>query len=140
MSDEHASVPPTGLAAIDGEHRLQARLIQAIERALSEGRGGTEVDTLLDQLVELTDVHFHTEQLLMRMHSYPAYDAHVAEHETLMAHIQKVRDSHRAGDAKLGLETLRAIRDWHHGHVGGMDRTLAEFVVAHPDLDPDASR
>lgn len=136
MSDAPSSVPTTGLAAIDGEHRLQARLIEAIERALSEGRGGAEVETLLDQLVELTNVHFLTEQLLMRFHSYPLYEAHVAEHDTLISHIQKVRDSHRAGDAKLGLETLRAIRDWHHGHVGGMDRTLAEFVVSQPARPP----
>ena len=62
-----------GFDQIDGEHRVQLGLLSAVRNAVAEGRGETEVNEILEQLVDYTKVHFMSEELLMRLHAYPQH-------------------------------------------------------------------
>ncbi len=126
----------TGSGTMDGEHRLQVSLIQALRDAVGDGRPTAEVDEILDQLLEFTKVHFSSEEMLMRLYSFDGYDAHALEHKSAIERIEGVREQYRAGNTTMSLETVDTLGRWIVAHTRRADRALGDFLAA---LGPRAS-
>ena len=110
------------------EHDIQLQLLGAVEQAVREGRDVDDVMALLDQLIEYTNVHFHSEEMMMRLYAFPQYDAHRAEHADLMDQVRAIRDGFaEEGGADL-LETVSALRGWLQRHMRGKDRGFETFL------------
>src|SRR6266508_2363014 len=73
-----------GVAAMDREHSSQLGLLNDLKVAVRSGADDSVVYALLTELVEHTNLHFLSEQLLMRLHAYEAYESHFLEHERLL--------------------------------------------------------
>ena len=80
---------PTGVAELDREHALELRVVREIQAALLEGERDQAL-ALLERLEDFTNAHFLTEQLLMRLHAYPGYEAHQQEHDRLIGELQEL--------------------------------------------------
>ena len=125
-----------GFDQMDGEHRVQVGLLSALRHAVTEGRAETEVNEILEQLIDYTKVHFTSEELLMRLYEYPHYEAHVAEHDRMVEQIEQVRELYQSGDAATTTETLDATLAGLVGHIGRSDRTLGGYLGRlHPAAD-----
>lgn len=130
MADARNEPPAAvGLAEIDGEHRMQLGLISALRQAVAEKRDRTEVGEILDRLVEFTKVHFMSEQLLMRLHSDPDYEAHVQEHERAVERLEQLEAGFRDGDAGLSLNALDSLHNWLTAHMLDSDRALGRRLT-----------
>jgi hemerythrin len=121
LSPEHLKF---GQEPIDGEHGVQIQLLEALQAQLREGgaRGGTA--ELVDRLLVFSDMHFGSEELLMRLHSYPRYGEHVEEHRRLLAHLRDIEARVRAGQDASVLAT--ELRRWLGGHIVTHDRAFAQ--------------
>ncbi len=117
-----------GLKDVDGEHRLQIDLVDALEDALRRGEERELAAGILERLLDYTNAHFHAEELMMRFHSYPSYDAHVAEHAELSGHLRELREVHEQGQLPVTLELVDALKGWLAGHIRTMDRGFAGWV------------
>lgn len=117
-----------GVESVAGEHDIQLQLLGAVERAVSEGFEFDEVMSLLDQLIAYTDVHFHSEEVMMRFFAFPQYEAHRAEHAELMEEVRTMRDQFQNQDRSGLLEAVAALRSWLEQHLDGMDRGLITFL------------
>lgn len=124
-----------GVDAIDNEHHLQVTLLDEIARAIDGSPPAGTVVELLDRLIEYTNAHFLAEQLMMRLHAYPLYAAHVAEHDGLLADARRLRDAVGRGDTAAARPLVDALTRWLTTHIRGMDRTYAEFT-AQPGVTP----
>lgn len=125
-----------GFDQIDGEHRVQVGLLSALRDAVAEGRAETEVNEILEQLIDYTKVHFMSEELLMRLYEYPRYEAHVAEHDRMVEQIEQAQERYQSGDAATTTETLDATLAGLVGHIGSSDRTLGGYLGRlHPAAD-----
>lgn len=128
-----------GVREMDVEHALQGALVDALDQAIRDAGDQAKIHALLTQFVDYTNTHFRTEQMLMRLQGYPLFEAHVQEHDDLLAQIRELQVGLEAGDTILSLEALDHIRAWHVLHVRGMDRTLADFLLLHrPQAAPPA--
>ena len=121
----HSPSAPEGL---DGEHQIQVGLIDALEEACAERRDPAVQRAILDQLLEYSRVHFLSEQLLMRLHAYPAYERHVREHEHMTEQLFDLSEHLRAGEREIGEETLRRLREELVGHIQTRDLELNNFL------------
>ena len=102
---------------MDHEHRFQVRLAAAVGQAIREGRPSAETDEIIDQLIRFTDLHFNSEQLLMRLYAYPE--------------MRDLRTAHAAGDSAGCLDLVdRATRSL-DGHIRDRDRAFGDFLHAH---------
>lgn len=119
-----------GLATVGVEHVLQVGLLDAFRRALDEPVARQAGAAALDQLREYTQVHFLSEQLLMRLHGYPGYEAHVREHERLLHELHALERRFRAGELPASLATAELLRDWLEQHMREMDRALTDYLRA----------
>lgn len=119
-----------GVAEIDGEHRLQIDLVKALEEALGLLDPRERGDEILKQLLDYTNVHFLAEDLMMRLHAYPGYQAHVQEHEKLVGQLEELQRHFSAGEFAPSRELVAAMKHWLAEHIQTMDRGFAAFLEA----------
>jgi hemerythrin len=118
-----------GVPEIDAEHGLQIGLVDALEDAVAQGRERELADGILEKLLDFTNVHFLAEELMMRLHEYPQYEAHIAEHDRLVRELEDLRRSYRAGDRGVTLEVIHQLRSWLRGHIETKDLAFARFLT-----------
>lgn len=128
MESENVGQVGCGQAAIDAEHHLQVELIDALEAKLQTGGDPDTLLPVLDQLIDYSSVHFLSEQLLMRLHGYPAYEGHLAEHERLLTHFKATRESLDAGGIAGARQGLEKVRDRLLQHIDGPDTELGAYL------------
>ncbi len=123
---------PAGAAAapatLENEHAVQLRLVDAFRTAAAGGEGRDVAAGILRHLVDFTLMHFLSEQLLMRLESYPAYEAHLQAHERLMDELRELERRFVAGDVPSSLAAATVLHDWLQEHLLGPDRALAAFL------------
>ena len=61
---------PVGTEDLDAEHALQYKLLSEVERLLAEENEAAARD-VIRRLYDYSEAHFASEQVLMRLHSYP---------------------------------------------------------------------
>jgi len=117
-----------GVPEMDTEHGLQVGLVEALEDAVAQGREHEVADGILEKLVDLTNAHFLAEELMMRLHRYPSYEAHVAEHDRLVDELRDVPRSYAGADRAVTLEDIHTLRRWLASHVETKDRAFAQYL------------
>src|SRR5678816_3036468 len=99
-----------GVTSMDREHAGQLSLLNDLKAAVRSGADDSVVYALLNELVEHTNLHFLSEQLLMRLHAYEAYEAHFLEHERLLAEVQNLKRNLATGTAADKHSLIEALR------------------------------
>ena len=113
-----------GLSDVDHEHGLQVALIRALDDAVRAGKGDELGPQILAQLLDYTEAHFLTEEMLMRLKGAAGYEAHVADHDRLVAQLNELKTSIESGRDAIRAETVAALKEWLTVHVRQMDRRL----------------
>ena len=122
----------TEFEVIDGEHRVQVGLFDAMHDAVRQGRDVAAIDEILEQLLEYSKVHFLSEQLLMRLHAYPQHDDHVQDHERMLASMEGLRQAHQQGSPSYTLEAMETLRGQLMTHIAGRDEDLGQYLSRRP--------
>lgn len=117
-----------GLKEMDAEHEVQMALMNALEQGLAEGRGKSDVSSMLHQLVEYTNMHFMSEQLLMRLHAYPNFGEHELEHERLIEQLRKIEASFAAGDTAMTTAELLMLKRLVIDHINSHDQAFSVYL------------
>jgi methyl-accepting chemotaxis protein/hemerythrin len=117
-----------GYASMDSEHLGQLGLLNDLKAAVRSGADDVVVYALLNELMEHTNLHFLSEQLLMKLHAYEAYASHFSEHERLLAEVQDLKRNLATGTAADKQSLIEALRNWLLIHIQTADKTLAEYL------------
>jgi hemerythrin-like metal-binding protein len=118
-----------GLSELDGEHSVQMGLLAALRQSVNAHQDAASTNTILEQLNAYTNAHFMAEQLLMRLHAYPHYEEHLAEHDRLVEKMQALQQAQAAGHMDLTLDAADALAEWLLRHTQGSDRKLGSFLL-----------
>ena len=116
VSNFVSSLVPNLNPAMDGEHRVQVGLINALCDAVESEKSANEVGRILEQLVDYCKVHFMSEELLMRLDSYDGFEEHVEDHAQMIEALEAIAKNQGAGNAKL---------------IPGQARSLLGFLLRH---------
>ena len=115
---------PVGTEDLDAEHALQYKLQAEVERLLAEENEAAARD-VIQRLYDYSEAHFASEQVLMRLHSYPGYLAHEREHGDLLVALQSLLSS-------VGVESSStsagSLRRWLSRHVHHSDQEFVDFL------------
>src|SRR5689334_7710614 len=115
----------TGVDSIDTEHKLQVSLVNALEELIRQGKDPALAAKTITQLVDFTNVHFLSEELMMRLYSYPQHDQHKLEHARLTEQVAQLQQRVEAGEQKAALDTIEELHRWLDGHIRSMDQGFA---------------
>ena len=124
----HTSALKIGEKTIDAEHDLQMQLLDSLTNALQKGGDFSPTRYVLEQFIEFSDMHFLSEQLVMRLNSYPGYEQHLEEHTRLMKKVREIREIIIRGEKVPSLETIQELRDWLLNHIATEDAAFGEFI------------
>jgi hemerythrin len=121
-------VPRTGESSVDSEHDLQMQLLDSLAQTLAQGGDFSPAKHVLEQFIEFSDMHFLSEQLVMRLHNYPAYEIHLEEHTRLMKKVREIRDAVFQGQRAPSLQMVQELRDWLIDHIASEDVAFGQFL------------
>lgn len=121
---------------IDDEHLVQLGLIDAVIEALRDGEPSDNVCTLIGQYIDFTELHFMSEQLVMRQQAYPQYQEHLADHTWLIEQLQELRDDCIAADTAPAVERILRVKGRMLAHIRNRDAALHAYLAARGEAGP----
>jgi|SRR5208283_701882 len=129
MSEHRGAVAArVGEKSIDAEHDLQMQLLDSLSQAIQRGGELSPMKYILEQFIEFSDMHFLSEQLVMRLHGYPGYEPHLEEHTRLMKKVREVRSNLLQGDNVPSLVLVEELREWLVTHIAQEDAAFGSFL------------
>jgi hemerythrin len=133
---EPGELPELPVAFMNEDHHRELALVNDVEDALAaHGRGADGgFDTVMAKLALLavhTREHFLREEAAMREARFPAFPVHRAEHDRVLAEMDReARLFRERGDAgRLSRYLSEALPAWFRGHVRTMDVVTADFLA-----------
>ena len=124
----HSAPARVGEQTIDAEHDLQMQLLDSLIQTVERGSDFASIKHVLEQFIEFSDMHFLSEQLVMRLHGYPAYETHLEEHTRLMKKVREIRENVMHGEKLPSLQMVHELRDWLLTHIATEDVAFGEFL------------
>jgi hemerythrin len=116
---------------VEAEHRVQLDLVRALRESLARGDGERSASAdLLRQLLDYSEAHFLSEQLLMRLYAYPAYEEHVQEHDRLVKTLRDISSDWEQGGEAAG-NLLGRVEEWLLTHMRTTDGALEAYLAEH---------
>jgi hemerythrin-like metal-binding protein len=113
---------------LDAEHQGQIDLLLQVEKEFSGAANPARLAFLLDRLIEFTDIHFMSEQVLMRERAYPGLPAHEEEHSQLIEHMRSFQRSVEAEGRRLTADHVSGLRGWVLHHIQTKDVAFARYL------------
>lgn len=136
MTDANSNPSATdSQQTLDNEHLVQLGLADAVVEALRLGEPTASVLPLVGQFVDYTELHFMSEQLLMRLHAYPDYEEHVADHSAMIEQLHRLRDEFGADAGALTAERAIQLKGQMMGHIRNRDAALHAFIAGQRHSD-----
>lgn len=119
-----------GVEAIDNQHK---ELLVRFDRLLiscEEGRGAEELKKLLSFLEEYVHTHFKDEEALQRLHRFPGYQEHCAQHAYFINQIRELRNETNKEGFSLHhiIETNYLLLKWLLDHISKVDKELGTYI------------
>lgn len=130
-----SEVPELPVAFMNADHALEVRLLNDLEDVFADhARGRGTLGAVLERLSLLavqTRENYLREESMMRETGFPAYAAHKAEHDRVLAEMDaEARLFRDRGDAaRLSKYLFEALPAWWLNHMRTMDLVTARFVA-----------
>jgi hemerythrin len=129
MNADLPSYAAESAGAIDGEHQVQVGLVRALCDAIRTGADAGQTREILEQAVEYSAVHFMSEQLLMRLCSYPDYDDHVLDHDHMMDALRAMATRQGGADGGPAVTEAQDMLGFLSRHIAVRDQRFTEYYV-----------
>ena len=115
-----------GIPIVDEQHRGMVALINSFHYALQEGYEFEKLKPFKALLEGYVEVHFETEEALMKKTEYPEFVEHHQLHKDLTNRINEIaRQASKSGDPDVALKFLK---DWWVDHINGADKKFGFYV------------
>lgn len=115
-----------GINVIDTQHRRIVDYINELDVVNKEG-DITDINRVLDELVDYTVTHFAFEEDLQESAGYPFIKAHRRVHEVFTKRVLDFQNRAKAGE-NIAPELLSMLKVWLINHIKGDDVDYAEVV------------
>ena len=115
---------------IDEQHKAIADQINSIYKSILI-IDKKAVLIKLKLLLEKLEIHFETEERLMKETRFLSYYSHKLEHDRFYNQILKKTEQYDKGVEQIGTEQLKGIRLWFFNHIELNDRKSAKHIAEH---------
>jgi len=119
-----------GVEAIDNQHKELLLRFGRLLTACQAGQGVEELKKLQTFLGEYVHTHFSDEEELQRLHRYPDYESHHAQHVYFIEQINKLEAETKQEGVSTHhvVETNNMLLKWLLNHISKVDKELGVFI------------
>ena len=118
----------TGAPEVDVQHRRLVGMINELSDAMMERQGQKAVAHVLDELTSYIELHFDTEEALMKKCSYPGLTRHSNQHILLTRQVLEFREKFRLEHEVQSKELLDFLCSWLKNHIMVDDKEFGEYL------------
>ena len=113
---------------LDNQHRDLIAMVNDFLTAADARASRDDLEPRMTRLVRAFQVHFDSEEGMMRSSGYPGFAAHGDEHRKLIEQMTGLRDSVGTGEVQACGALVLFVRLWTEQHITGADHAFAEFL------------
>ena len=113
-----------GVSILDAQHVAMANFIQGILDSLTNGDQSSKLQQRVELLVELSQIHFQTEEDLMISHNIPGLEKHRVDHQRQLKSLRKIFGNLNFTEPELD-KVVHDIKEWLTEHIKDHDADLA---------------
>ena len=119
-----------GIQEIDEQHKILAGLPNCLfnEAILNKGDPAV-IESILNELVQYTQIHFSVEESLFRIFNYPEADIHQQHHNQLKKEVFEIKNKFTSG-AAVDLDLMHLLREWLTKHIMIEDKQYTQFFLS----------
>ncbi len=114
---------------LDEQHKNMVDLTNQLH-GLLETKNKTQINKTLKSILDEMEIHFETEDKLMKESKLPLFFSHKLEHERFYNKLNNIYFRVESGEKQLTLDNLKMIKIWFFNHIEFKDRSLADHVIA----------
>ena len=114
---------------LDEQHKNMVDLTNQLH-GLLETKNKTQISKTLKSILDEMEIHFETEDKLMKESKLPLFFSHKLEHERFYNKLNNIYYRVESGEKQLTLDNLKMIKIWFFNHIEFKDRSLADHVIA----------
>ncbi len=121
-----------GVKLIDDQHKELFAHVDALLKAMLQGKGKAEVEPLVLFLAKYVQDHFGAEEKLMQQHRYPDMPEHKRQHAEFIETFTKAKhELDGAGPSPaIAVELNGFLSKWLRDHISRTDMALGKFLSA----------
>ena len=112
---------------IDEQHENIANTVNDIHDSFKTQKT-EEIKNLMTKLLEELEIHFETEENLMKENRFHGYITHKLEHDRFYNQILQSADKFKKNIESLDEEQLERIRRWFFNHIEINDKKCGTFL------------
>jgi len=117
-----------GIKHIDDDHKKLISLLNQFSIAYDYAMSESFEKEALDELVSYTKYHFEREEVLLQEHNYPDFEAHKAQHQVMIAQVEKFVQLYQEKGHDALDEISSFLTDWLINHINGTDKQYSHHL------------
>ena len=119
-----------GVKAMDDQHGILLDTLNELRLALGRDSGHEQINARLRRIVQLTRMHFQSEEQLLEQHCFPGLPEHRAAHQRLLSEISQTVDiAERSANVEM-IRLTSFLGPWYLEHIQGLDRQYGAWLNA----------
>jgi len=115
---------------LDEQHKRLVGLTNQLHNLL-ETNNNIQIKKTLKTIVDDLEMHFETEEKLMKESKLPLFFSHTLEHERFHNKLNSLYLEVKSGEKKLTLDDLKVVKIWFFNHIDFKDKALADHINAY---------
>ena len=121
-----------GVSVLDEDHKRIMNMINRFYNALCDGEGKDTLDEIFHDLMVYINLHFESEEAMLKQTHYPGADDQKAHHKAMAARVVAEKKKYEQNEnSKAPIEMLNFLKDWWVDHIMNLDRKYAAHLKAH---------
>jgi hemerythrin-like metal-binding protein len=117
-----------GVQAMDDQHGILMDTLNDLRIMLLHGAGHREISLQLERLIDLTQMHFQSEEQLLKQQGFPEVEGHCVAHQNLLSRLYiALEHVNREVDVHLS-SLLEFLPAWYLEHVEKLDHPYGAWL------------
>jgi hemerythrin len=117
-----------GVKNVDAQHQNLVALVNKLNQAMSEGKGKSVLEEILESLVSYTRAHFRDEERMMEQNAYPDLIEHKRKHVELTKKVLDFQAEFKSGAMGMSIDIMQFLTTWLRGHILGTDAKYVDLM------------
>lgn len=120
-----------GVQAMDDQHGILMDTLNELRLMLLRGTDRRSVALQMERLIEFTQMHFESEERLLKHYGFPGSDAHRADHRRLLEKLYAALEHVNREETVHFQSVLDFLPSWYLEHVEQLDQPYGIWLNEH---------
>ena len=122
-----------GIDEIDNQHRHLLDVLNTCKEKSEQAQGDSFTPAFLEDMKNYADIHFKTEEALMKQFSYPQFDAHYEQHVLFRTKMAELEEAVRGGKRNTIVSLTDFLSNWYIDHIMEYDQKIRSHMLQRLD-------